>query len=85
MQFFCKFAIFLQIFCNFLIFMCLDIHSFVQFSKNQDRNKKVVGVKVVLNWVLYSCVKYGRLNLVTLYMKIDAINYLMKSGAGFEN
>ena len=82
MQFFCKFAIFLQF---FNIYVCLDIHSFVQFSKNQDRNKKVVGVKVVSNWFLYSCMKYGRLNLVTLYMKIDAINYLMKSGVGFKN
>ena len=31
MQFFCKFAIFLQF---FNIYVCLDIHSFVQFSKN---------------------------------------------------
>ena len=36
---------------------------FLQFSRNQRRNKKVVGVKVVPFGVLYSCVKFRRLKM----------------------
>ena len=50
MQVFCKFAVFFANFLQFInINVCLNIRSFVQFSKNQGRNKKVAEVKEVSN------------------------------------
>ena len=36
---------------------------FCNFLGIKTETKKVVRLKVVPNWVFYSCVKYGRLNL----------------------
>ena len=45
------------------IFVNAKNDGFLQFSRNQGRNKKVVGVKVVPFGVLYSCVKFRRLKM----------------------